>query len=501
MSKTSIQVQPLDHRGSRYLKIISPNTTVAKQHIRSIAGRKWSQTHRCWYVPWTVVHLNQLIDLFSVQNEVSIKKIFFENAIKREQVSISKISQKQEIPNPWNKNQNKNISLPVLKTDARGVNFVAGNKCVLYPHNEYHFRVYIPFDKKGWIATIKLIAGRQWQAEEKYWLLPNVKDSYRILWSEIGKEWIDLRFRINPNIAESHVIVRKENPKKRVLRSLTKMQQLAVTKLEEKLLLEGKRQQTIKSYRNCLIGLFYFYPNAIPSKLSRTELETYIVQKKKKDQISDSYHNQIVNTLNAFYGRLLGQKAKILKIDRPKRREKLPNVLSEKEIEYLLNAVHNLKHKCMLLLIYSAGLRKGELLRLRVRDLNVYRKCIFVKDTKGGKDRYTFLSDIAQNYLKEYKKQYKPKYWLFEGQTGNQYSASSLQSIFCQARQLSGVNPYVTIHGLRHSFATHLVERGVPLHVVRELLGHSNIKTTEIYLHISNKYRRELKSPLDNLKV
>ena len=136
-----------------------------------------------------------------------------------------------------------------------------------------------------------------------------------------------------------------------------------------------------------------------------------------------------------------------------------------------------------------------------MEDLNFHRKTIFVRDGKGGKDRYTLFSDIAQKYIKDYFAQYNPTYYVFEGQHGGRYSESSLQKVFDTARKKAKVPSNVTIHGLRHSFTSHLMEKGVPLKAIQELLGHASIKTTEIYLHLSNKYRRELRSPLDDLDI
>ena len=154
-----------------------------------------------------------------------------------------------------------------------------------------------------------------------------------------------------------------------------------------------------------------------------------------------------------------------------------------------------------MILVYSAGLRKSEVLNLRVDDLSFDRKTILVKNAKGGKDRYTFFADSARKIIREYLKIYNPSFYLFEGQTGRRYSETSLQNIYDKTRKQAKVNRFVTLHGLRHSFATHLIEKGIPLHVVQELLGHNSIKTTEIYLHISNKFRAQLKSPLDDLDI
>lgn len=154
-----------------------------------------------------------------------------------------------------------------------------------------------------------------------------------------------------------------------------------------------------------------------------------------------------------------------------------------------------------MLLIYSSGLRLREVVNLLVRDININGRAIHIKRAKGQKDRYVTLADTVIPYLSAYQKQYQPSYWLFEGQKGGQYSKRSVQSIFKNALEKSKVNPYATVHTLRHSYATHCVENGHPLKAVQSALGHQSIKTTEIYLHISNKFRKELKSPLDDLNL
>ena len=203
----------------------------------------------------------------------------------------------------------------------------------------------------------------------------------------------------------------------------------------------------------------------------------------------------------AFYNRVLGQVEKVQYLYRPKKQRKLPNVLSKEEMVLLIKSIDNLKHRTMIVLVYSAGLRRSEVLNLRLKDILFSRKCIFVRDSKGGKDRYVMLAPKAETILRTYMKANKPKYWLFQGQAGGRYSESSIQSLFEAAREKSKVNPYITIHGLRHSFATHLHEAGVPLNVIKDLLGHSSIKSTEIYIHISTKYMKEIQSPLESLDL
>lgn len=315
----------------------------------------------------------------------------------------------------------------------------------------------------------------------------------------MGAQYIEYDFEIDSTIPDEFIIENKSKGKPPKFK-LSEVQKRAITAFEEKLMLEHKAWRTIKTYKGLFTHFLAYYPNTRPSTISKKQIEAYIIYK-VQENISDSQLNQLINCLNCFFIRILKQEEKVVKLERPKKKKKLPNVFSLEEIEQLLKACKNLKHKSMLILIYSGGLRRSEVLNLKVDDLHFDRKTLFIKNAKGGKDRYTFFADVARKHLKEYLLIHKPKYYLFEGQYGGRYGESSIQKVFDMAKKRAKVLPNVTIHGLRHSFATHLIEQRVPLHVVQELLGHNSIKTTEIYLHISNKFRAELKSPLDNLKI
>jgi len=187
-------------------------------------------------------------------------------------------------------------------------------------------------------------------------------------------------------------------------------------------------------------------------------------------------------------------------IHRPKRSKLLPNVLSKEEIKLILNAHGNIKHKTMLSLIYACGLRRSELLHLKPADIDSMRGIVIIRQAKGKKDRIAPLSEKILILLREYYAISKPKIWLFEGQNvGEQYSEQSLQSVLKQALQKVGNTKPVTLHWLRHSYATHLLESGTDLRYIQELLGHSSSKTTEIYTHVSTKSLQQIKSPFDDL--
>ncbi len=168
---------------------------------------------------------------------------------------------------------------------------------------------------------------------------------------------------------------------------------------------------------------------------------------------------------------------KIGSIPRPKQEKQLPVVLDKAKVLKIFDVVENLKHKTILTLIYSAGLRVGEAVRLRIEDIDSKRKLIYLKGAKGLKDRYTLLSDIVLEKLREYYKEYKPKEYLFEGATGRKHLAEqSVQSVFERAVRASGIRKQVSVHSLRHSFATHLLESGVDLRYIQELLGPASSK-------------------------
>jgi integrase/recombinase XerD len=188
-------------------------------------------------------------------------------------------------------------------------------------------------------------------------------------------------------------------------------------------------------------------------------------------------------------------------INRPRREKSLPEVLGEDEVRNILSGIDNLKHKCILMTIYSRGLRLSEVVGLRISDIDSRRMMIFIKGAKGNKDRYTILSRELLKWLREYYKKEKPATWLFEGVTGGQYSMRSVQNIMKEAVIRAGIKKHATVHTLRHSFATHMLENGTDLRYIQNLLGHNSSKTTEIYTHITTKGMEQLTSPFDRLGI
>jgi Site-specific recombinase XerD len=218
--------------------------------------------------------------------------------------------------------------------------------------------------------------------------------------------------------------------------------------------------------------------------------------------VSESYQNIVINAIKFYYERVLGGQRKIYLVERPRREKRLPVVLSCDEVISILNCTENIKHKALLMLVYSAGLRISEAINMKITDIDSKRMQIHIRDSKGKKDRYTILSEKVLEVLRIYYKAYKPKQWVFEGTSNDgRYSVRSIQSVLKASVEKAGITKQVTLHTLRHSFATHLLEEGTDLRYIQSLLGHGSSKVTEVYTNITTSGFSKIKSPLDRLEL
>lgn len=269
--------------------------------------------------------------------------------------------------------------------------------------------------------------------------------------------------------------------------------------MEQKLHLRGYSGLTVRTYLSQFHLFMRFYAPHLPSELSESEIRNYLLYLVEKKKVSRSTQNQAINAIKFFYEVVLKEERKVYYLERPMKEFRLPTVLSQQEILRLFEATQNLKHKCMLMLTYSAGLRRGELLRLRTADVDFDRGTVLIKGGKGRKDRQSILAQKLVPLLQLYLEEHKPKYWLFEGDRGKPYSARSVHQVLVNAKEKAGIKKEASLHTLRHSFATHLLETGTSTRYIQELLGHESPKTTEIYTHVTRFALDKIKSPLDEL--
>ncbi|MGC4041799.1 MAG: site-specific integrase [Flavobacterium sp.] len=259
-------------------------------------------------------------------------------------------------------------------------------------------------------------------------------------------------------------------------------------------------ENTLSIYIDAVKSFLIFFSNKNLTEITNNDVVLYNNDFILKRNLSASYQNQVVSAIKLFFITVQDRKIEIENIHRPKRAKALPNVLSKEEVKSILEAHSNSKHKVMLSMIYSCGLRCGELLALKPYHVDSKRNIVLLKNSKGKKDRLVPLSPKILAMLRDYYKNYKPSEYLFEGQQkGKPYNARSLQIVLKRALEKTEIRKPVTLHWLRHSYATHLMESGTDLRYIQELLGHSSSKTTEIYTHVSTHSLRQIKSPFDDL--
>jgi len=275
------------------------------------------------------------------------------------------------------------------------------------------------------------------------------------------------------------------------------LRELLIRELESR----NYSKRTVKTYVGSISLLSRHY-NLSPDMITSEQLKEYLHICISEKNCSVSYINQTIGAFKILHKDILGRDWDSLKIKRPRRETKLPVILSKQEVKKIIEAPRNIKHRAILSLTYSSGLRKSEVINLKPRDIDSDRMQIRVVGGKGKKTRYTILSAQILEQLRIYYKLYKPSNYLFEGQKkGMPISDTTISAIFNQSLKKTGIKKLATFHTLRHCFATHMLEQGINLRVIQMLLGHNSLKTTSVYLHVSNVDLNNIKSPLDSLDL
>ncbi len=268
---------------------------------------------------------------------------------------------------------------------------------------------------------------------------------------------------------------------------------------QQKLRLQRYAENTIKTYSACLSKFLQAFQRYQMEQVTEQNIENYISHLVEKEKISDSFQKQMLGTIGKYFDLCLGRKLTLKHLYPKRQQHKLPKYLSQQEVKRMLDCAENIKHRCILKLLYGGGLRVSEVLALTLKEIDSANMLIHIRDAKGRKDRTVMLSDSLLTDLRAYFLKGRPKHFLFEGQGGEEYSARSIQSVVKQVAERAKITKTVTPYVLRHSFATHLIENGTDIRYVQDLLGHSSIKTTELYTHITDVSKSKIRSPLDHL--
>ncbi|MDR2971646.1 MAG: site-specific integrase [Bacteroidales bacterium] len=337
--------------------------------------------------------------------------------------------------------------------------------------------VNFPFDRTLKDELKEKFPAAKWSATKNCWYIPDL-NSIR---TEIG-------------------LMPKTEPGKTIINKIHPVNLAALKRMHETLLLKAYSPNTIKTYCVEFAQLLYILKDISVDTLTPQRLRSYFLYCVNQLQLSENIIHSRINAVKFYFEQVMHrEKVFFEEIPRPKKRSLLPKVISKKDITKLFAQVENLKHLVMLKLCYGMGLRVSEIVNLKISNIDSNRMLVHIEAAKGKRDRYVTLPTSILDELRTYYRTYNPKLYLFEGQYGGQYSIRSVQAVFKNAMRKAKINKSVGIHGLRHSYATHLLECGTDMVFIQKLLGHKDIKTTEIYAKVSNRQIGNVKSPLDGL--
>ena len=373
--------------------------------------------------------------------------------------------------------------LPIIYLNRQTI----GLKTYYYASFQFNRNIYILFSS---------LKNSTWDSFEKAWvidetafplenLLAHFKEKAEFIFQEKSLESVEYKKSL---LRPIHFLEPLDELKKEAIQTFIRY-------------LNSKRysSNTIKVYSDSMSTFLRYFSMKDITDISNDDLIDFNNNYILKNNFSSSFQNQVVNAVKLYFSAIQYKKMDVELIHRPRREKVLPNVLSKEEVKAILDAPYNLKHRAMLAMIYSCGLRRGELLSLTKFDIDSKRMVVIIRMAKGKKDRIVPLSPKILSLLRDYYKSYNPKEFLFEGQGGGKYSEKSLENVFKQSLLKANNKKPVTLHWLRHSYATHLLESGTDLRYIQDLLGHKSSKTTEIYTHVSTKNIQNIRSPFDDL--
>ncbi len=552
-----IRVESMMHNGEKRIRLEVPYQQDYIDKVKQLEGRKWSQSKKCWHVPYSKASFEELKAVFanveiilpdsappaitnqdphnadqkvhgkvsnpskdstihddrisSESNQVKLvitaKKLFVQ--IKKQEADIRFLrslhySRWNAHTYLWEITRNEqNLQLMrhyfadrLTEQELSTPESIIHPKKKQYPPNELtiavnegRLRLLFAYDQKL-ITFIKKLPYSKYHEQNRWW---SVADS-PVVRADLERYCQDHDWKLHfSEVKPSSDRIAKLS--KEEVANYRSCPQVMIDQLKMK----RYSNSTIRTYTSMFEEFINHYPQISPEEITEKEIIAFLRYLVEERQVSTSYQNQSINAIKYYYEQVLGGRRKFYFIERPVKERKLPVVLSEQEVARIFASVENLKHKCLLMLIYSAGLRISEALHLKTKDIDSKRMQVTVRNAKGKKDRVSLLSKSILPLLRGYYQLYEPKEYLFEGAEGGKYSARSAQNILKRACEKAKIQKKATLHTLRHSFATHLLEKGTDLRYIQVLLGHGSSRTTEIYTHVSTKALKDIQSPLDSL--
>lgn len=366
----------------------------------------------------------------------------------------------------------------------------------VYRRSAVHIGLYFPYERS--LIQLARLLGAEWSADLQCWSILDLPENRAAL-----KRLFAANVQIDASMlteGRKSQLLEEHRPKPRLIDQIRPDVQQELLKFKQWMQERRYSAATIETYSVALITFLSFVKDKSLLEIDTDDLLRFNNEYILARNLSESYQSQAVNAVKLFFGRMQKRQLVLEDITRPKKSKRLPNVLSKEEVRAILESPRNLKHRAMLSLIYACGLRCGDLLRLVPANVDAKRHILILQKGKGNKDRIAPLSEKVLQLLREYFKAYRPKKYLFEGdKEGEPYSERSLQRVLKNAAEKAKVRKPVTLHWLRHSYATHLLENGTDLRYIQEILGHKSSRTTEIYTHVSTRSLQAIRSPFDDL--
>ena len=444
----TILTECIYYGGEKRILLQSSQKEELHEFSKKIPGCRWSPALKSWHIPFRKNYLRYLTGYFKDGYH------FIDKASTTGSIKTVKIA----------------VYYQIVSSDDR-----------IYLKTEYDERI---------IKLIRSLRLAVWHPELRLWSVEYDKKRNK---SMINIFHTDFCYPVLSSIYHPMKIHITDSPHAR-LRQLSE-------KFNRYMVLRNYSIRSIKAYELHIKKFLQSWPHGKIPELTKEQISNYIWKTVSENNYSRSYQNQMINALKLYYRVLESRAIETEALPRPKQSRKLPVVLSKDEIALIIKSIRNQKHRMIIQVIYATGIRLGESVCLQSKDIDFNRNLIHIRSGKGNKDRIVPLPEKLRSPLKEYIDSYQPKFFLFEGIKGGKYSTRSVQNILKVALSRSGIEKNASIHSLRHSFATHTLEQGTDIRLLQAVLGHTNIKTTEIYTHVSNTSILSVKSPIENIEL
>ena len=514
--KKKVTLKRIFHRDKWRIAIFFSFDEKLKSIVRSINGTTYSSTNRCFYVDDTEENLKVIlkalkgaadIDISFLTSKESLCPDYFINPAipetKKELLS-QEFRSKEEITEISLQNDVMNVTRNEESSGEWDNDYYRGRLGpVEFRISEKEGLLVIRFHGRydpEWIDEMRTYGGCYYDKKRKEWLLQWSKLTCDSLADYFTGRGIDVNVTkqvVNNELIDERKVTGDEVRARHLGRKALDGLDTMTMYLDE----NRYSLRTRESYLSMLEFYFRYFSHKEPLEITEDEISRFIYDFIIRLGYSAAYQNQMVSAIKTFY--TISGKGKVNPefFERPRRRRALPKVFSKDEVTRILNSPRNIKHKLILWMIYSCGLRRSEVTNLRLTDMDRERSIIHIREGKGRIDRIVPLSGKLWEKLDEYISSYRLREYLFEGRYGGKYSSESVYRIFKDAMLRVGIKKDVGVHSLRHSYATHLHENGLDIRYIQELLGHKSSRTTEIYTHVSRRNLIQVRSPIEDLDL